>query len=446
MGLKRLIRNNHAFTEVLDTVLLLGVAIASFGVIAMTVLPFPIPATHPNVTLSAYIRGDYVFIEHMGGESLQFKNISISVYIGDTPQSKPSLHEINSNGLWELGEFVRYFYNTTDLVSVLVVDTVSNTVLLEGNLRRGETPWIGAPPPILVSSLRTNTVDEDLICYAPSIQGFDAHTFIYNWKKGGAPIAEVLLPFDTQSSSTAKDYSGNGYDGTVNGATWISSGKVGGAYSFDGVDDSIVTPLPTIFNDWHNDFTISFWLYSKNIESDTSAKCIVEAYIDSDNSFQIFQYNSSIQFDFKMNGELKKSIRTTNLSENTWYYIALTWTYDIPIIYVNGSACPHLPGMLRDYGVGNITSLTIGQRSDGNDSFYGYIDDFVIYRSTLSPEQIYQIYVDTKEGLSEHRTIVSEETQLGEMWSCTITPNNAQRDSDAIDSEILTIVSYPGGG
>jgi len=92
----------------------------------------------------------------MGGEPLQFKNISISVYIGDTSQSKPSLHEINPNGLWELGEFVRYFYNTTDLVSVLVVDTVSNTVLLEGNLRRGETPWIGVPPPILVSSLRTS--------------------------------------------------------------------------------------------------------------------------------------------------------------------------------------------------------------------------------------------------------------------------------------------------
>ena len=61
-------------------------------------------------------------------------------------------------------------------------------------------------------------------------------------------------PFDEGSGNIAKDYSGNGNDGTlVNGPTW-TTGKVGGALSFDGVDDyvrvinsaSINTSLTTV--------------------------------------------------------------------------------------------------------------------------------------------------------------------------------------------------------
>jgi hypothetical protein len=439
MGLRIHSRNlvpaNHAFTEVLDTMLLLGAAIACFGIVTMNLLPPLIPSTPPNVKLSAYIRGDYLFIEHREGEPLQFENVSISVYIGNTSQPKPSLQEINPDGLWECGEYVCYFYNTTEIVSVLVIDTVSNTILLDGNLRRGEIPWIGSPPPLLISSLRTNTVDEDLICYAPSVS---ADTFVYNWKRGGSPIARIIFPFDV----SARDYSENGYDGTVNGATLVS-GKVGKAYSFDGIDDSIVTSLP--ISNWDDDFTLSFWMYSVDINTYGRVRCIIEIYIDEDNSLRIFQYNSTVQFDLKKDGALVESIRTSNLSNNTWYHIALVWSSSDLIAYVNGSASPDLTGMLRDYGVGDTVSLTIGQRSDGNDSFNGTIDEFFFYTSALSPEQIYQNYLDTREGSSEHRTIVSEETNLGESWSCTITPIDNE-DKDPVDSETLIIVSYPGGG
>ena len=65
-------------------------------------------------------------------------------------------------------------------------------------------------------------------------------TNIYRWTVNGDPLAQVLLPFDTQDETSAKDYSGFGNDAEVIGATWVPDGIVGGAYHFDGKDDAIV--------------------------------------------------------------------------------------------------------------------------------------------------------------------------------------------------------------
>lgn len=440
------VRGIYASLELLDTLLLLGVAVVAFGVITATLLPIPFPSNPPHVDLSAYIRGDYVFIEHMGGESLSFNTTQVSVSIGDESKPKPPLYERNSNNLWECGEYVQYFYNTTDLVSVLVIDTVSNCILLEGNLRRGETSWIGAPPPILVSSLRTNTVDEDLICYALPIQGFDANTFIYRWKRNGVSIAQLLMPFDTQSLSSTRDYSGNGFNGNVYGATWVSSGVVGGAYCFDGVDNHILASLPTVFNNLSaNNFTISLWVRSDDIATNTSVeKCLLEAYDDEENFVQLFQYESAIHFGVCVDGD-KKAVKTPDLQDNTWYHIVATWcaTGDSLTIYVDAEASTL--GGSRDYQSGNNVYLSLGEKTDGNNSFSGYLDEICIYPFVRSPEQINQDYLDTKDGLTDHRTIVARETTLGENWSCTIIPNDSSQDGEVVESEILTIISYSGG-
>ena len=65
-------------------------------------------------------------------------------------------------------------------------------------------------------------------------------TNIYRWTVNGDPVAQVLLPFDTQDETSTKDYSGFGNNGNVIGATWVPDGVVGGAYHFDGKDDAIV--------------------------------------------------------------------------------------------------------------------------------------------------------------------------------------------------------------
>ena len=445
MVCRSIVRDRYALTShVLDTVLLLGIAVVAFGMISLSLLPPALPRFPPNVKLSAYVRGDYLFIEHMGGDSLEYEKVRVMVRIGDEEKDKPPLIERNDNGLWECGEYIRYFYNTTELVSVLVIDEKSNTILLEGNLRRGEVTWIGAIPPLLVSSLRTNSADEDLTCYALPQKGFDAKTYIYNWKKNGVSIFEVLMPFDIRSVNRAKDYSGNGHDGIIRGATWTDQGKVGGAYRFDGSDDRIEIPLPDIFKDLNNNFTLSLWIRSDDISSNsTEIKTIVEIYIDGNNSLQIFQYNSSIQLGFKVDGDKKQALRSMELLDNQWYFVTIIWRSGNPYLYLNGSLQAF--SGIRDYPEGNKSGIFIGQLSNGSHSFKGCVDEFYVYNYARSPQQVYQDYLDTRDGSSDHRTLKSSEARLGDAWSCTIIPNDSLEDGKPIESNVLIIEAYGGG-
>jgi prepilin-type N-terminal cleavage/methylation domain-containing protein len=73
-------------------------------------------------------------------------------------------------------------------------------------------------------------------------------------------------PFDEGSGTTAKDYSGNGNNGTlcngttcgVQGPTW-AIGKVGGALSFDGVNDYVGLGNPSSLN-FSGQITLEAWI------------------------------------------------------------------------------------------------------------------------------------------------------------------------------------------
>jgi len=72
--------------------------------------------------------------------------------------------------------------------------------------------------------------------------------------KKGYPVKNPLFasnlvgywPLNEDSGSTSYDFSGNGYDGTLNGPTQSQTGLLGtSAYSFDGADDYISPPVVT---------------------------------------------------------------------------------------------------------------------------------------------------------------------------------------------------------
>ena len=63
---------------------------------------------------------------------------------------------------------------------------------------------------------------------------------------------KLYLPFERN----ANDFSGNGNNGTVSGASLVDGGKFGKCYSFDGVDDYISIPSVSI----GLGSTISMWI------------------------------------------------------------------------------------------------------------------------------------------------------------------------------------------
>ncbi|MDB4304137.1 hypothetical protein N9934_05050, partial [Desulfosarcina sp.] len=99
----------------------------------------------------------------------------------------------------------------------------------------------------------TNYTNQNITATITGSSDGDGDT-IYNitdWRLNGKSIAVVNMPFDTEESSTAagavRDYSTYETNGTLTvGNTWTASGKVGGAYAFEGGGDEITIPNPNI--------------------------------------------------------------------------------------------------------------------------------------------------------------------------------------------------------
>ncbi|MEF8847626.1 MAG: LamG-like jellyroll fold domain-containing protein [Candidatus Thermoplasmatota archaeon] len=78
-------------------------------------------------------------------------------------------------------------------------------------------------------------------------------------------------------------------------------------------------------------------------------------------------------------------------------------------------------------------------------NFSGSLDELKMYNRVLSDEQIHQNYLSEIFGNSNKRTIVSEETKLGDIWRCYVTPNDSTQDGEIVSSNPLQIINYPGG-
>ena len=121
---------------------------------------------------------------------------------------------------------------------------------------------------------------------------------------GSASLSEGLVAY-YPFNGNANDESGNGNDGTVNGATLTEDrfGNTGSAYGFDGVDDYINKGnLNNI--DVSGSVTISVWIYKKS----TAQKNIVN----------ISQSLGSSQPQFGMLYSLEKIRVQTKDNNNNW--------------------------------------------------------------------------------------------------------------------------------
>lgn len=258
--------NDSAVSEVIGGLLIVFIAVVVSISIYMQMLPVPIPPSEPNVHLMGYVTEDgAVILEHMGGETL----FSYEIYVYESNETNIYKYE---NSPWEIGECKTppntSLFTEDDEIKITVYSIYADSskhIVFDGVLKQEETQEEVPPQihPMLISTLRTNTVDEDLICYNYSIEpNIDALTYIYNWlvKQDDtySPITNLLMPFDTENVMETRDYSGNNNNGSIYNATWNNNGKVGGVYSFNGTD---YISIPYCFdNDYIDKITVETWI------------------------------------------------------------------------------------------------------------------------------------------------------------------------------------------
>ncbi len=146
----KLKRNNRAVSEVLDTILLLGIAISLFSVLSFIVLSYPFEPSTPDVSIISYVDENDIIIQHRGGENLGL-DTTIGVTINTTDSYSFKIDdvldlnsEIRSNNYFNIGETI-IINSTTNTVlnqdikksqiDLIMIDINSNSVLFIGTLR-----------------------------------------------------------------------------------------------------------------------------------------------------------------------------------------------------------------------------------------------------------------------------------------------------------------------
>ena len=620
-GAKALRSRDYAVNEVIGGLILIIIAVVSFVIISPYLYP-----DEPNINIPIKIIGDVtesgdIFLYHDGGAALG--SYCVYVYYPNGTMIGSGTVEDDQ---WTIGHSrhpfeiidkpaVKLVNESVELeVYVYSIDEEGNqNKIFEGTLKGKTSNHSGTTPPdtgdsMLISSLGTNSAEEDLICFNNTITpSINANSFIYNWLVDSESINDLLMPFDTNDSSSVRDYSGNNNNGTINGAIWNSSGVIGGAYKFDGTDDYI--SLPHCFDaNYVDELTVECWF--KTSEENT----VISSY-DREKIYELLIDNGHLRWFTNANDGQSELLGTTYISDNSWHHIVAT--YD----YVTGNSSLFLDGELEASGnvhnpnsflgtgesvngmIGSTNSETLpgdwtiltyddfesgfGSYTDGgrdcklytygtyahqgsnaaniqdnngysssfyhtngidvdtpgytsikidfwfysdgleswdyddfrvhyhdgsgwnkvgdydvgdefeNDQFYhetiwinetdytfptnmkilfeshsnsdyddvyidqvyvnsttgiksinnftGSIDEFHIYNRVLSDEQAYQNYLCTKDGYSDKSVIVSDETLVGNIWSCIVTPNDGAQDDDFVESNSLQIIGYGGG-
>jgi len=444
-------KGNYAVSEVVGGMILVLVAVITFSAIYIYLFP-PAPDYDAGIKIEGFVNDDgLIILEHVGGNTLDSYRVVIRypncTYLGS---------KVVTGDHWKIGEYRYPLENITDIRLVnesITLKVAVYSINEDGSEQEifkwdpcGKTSGIPSNCPILISSLKTNVVDEDLICYSypviPDIN--DTTSYIYNWKVNGVGLMCLNMPFDTENNATCKDYSGCGIVGQLYGPLWTPNGVVGGAYYFDGSSEYITMSLPNVFYDIpNNDFTISMWVKSNAIAADNAV--VLMASENNQNFVKVFLFGNEVHIGVCCDG-VKDAVRTEDVLDGTWYHIAAVWDANEKLIKVYCNGEEFLLAGERNFALGAGAGLfEIGHGTASSKFWDGYMDQFEVYNKALSNDQIYQIYLSTKDGQYDRRLFVSEETHVGETWQCIVTPNNTTQDGTQIASNILKIVNYIGG-
>ena len=141
------------------------------------------------------------------------------------------------------------------------------------------------------------------------------------------------------ADNTANDAVSTNHGTLVNGASF-TTGKIGQAFSFDGVDD-YVSLGDNIFNSFTSDFSISGWI---NLNSVSGNRCILSnlSYNNSNgisNGWMLLMRNNVPYFEIYTNSGIYDNISSSsNLNTSTWYHVVITRKASTRSrMYINGS-------------------------------------------------------------------------------------------------------------
>lgn len=197
-------------------------------------------------------------------------------------------------------------------------------------------------------------------------------------------------------NGNANDESGNGNNGTVNGATLTTDrfGNVDSAFSFDGINDFIQLQCP-VFN---NSITISFWAYDQGGYPNNFS--INPRYVSAEFCNGGFGLVNNVNdapngFFFTRNRGISSADIYSNSSPtyNVQQHIIFTYDGSIGKFYLNGNLISSVNNIGTISSSSNLyfgkSGCPFGQMVD---AFKGKLDDIGIWNRALTQQEITTMY------------------------------------------------------
>jgi FlaG/FlaF family flagellin (archaellin) len=209
MNRERASSNESGVSEVIGTILLLGISVTLFSVVYVTVLSFPGAPSTPSSNIAMSLNETSLTLTHVGGKQISLDS-KIKIIIDEESYicniTKGLNTEAEQDKYWGFGE--QFLINFSEIpitfddseynITVMVVDAASNSIVIMG------TKAITNRPPIIGSPLPYNTSEDvsiDLSQLYISISDPDYDTF--NWTIEGKYVISSKSTGDSDGIKSA---------------------------------------------------------------------------------------------------------------------------------------------------------------------------------------------------------------------------------------------------
>ncbi|MBI3850912.1 MAG: tandem-95 repeat protein [Verrucomicrobia bacterium] len=297
---------------------------------------------------------------------------------------------------------------TYDESSGLAVLLLNGAVVAQQNLgsftpQTSYNLYLGARPGGTAAAYRWAGLMDEVSLYSRALNQTEIQS-IYNARSAGkcppAPPPPRCVPTPSglvswwRGESDALD-SADGNNGTLQNGAVIAAGKVGQAFSLDGVDDvALVADAPNLRFGPTSPMTVDMWVYrtSSNPVQHIIGKRASCTGSSTEGTFQLVFDDAGVGLAFgPPSGACACSGQALPL--NTWTHLAGTFDGTTLRLFINGQLAATTPGSL---GPANTAPLKIGD-SGSCGAFYGQafgglIDEVSIYNRALTTNEIQSIY------------------------------------------------------
>ena len=197
-------------------------------------------------------------------------------------------------------------------------------------------------------------------------------------------------------NGNANDESGNGSNGTVNGATLTADryGSVDKAYFFNGVDTYIDLASAGLSSD-PGICTYSVWFKTDTLYTglyDETSVLLTKRHVDNGPSWASIQIDQNCNVNFVIDGPAfdQDVPGGSSVCNNEWQHLVCVKNLNVYSVYLN-SVLVNSQTVNYTHS-GSTMNMHVGHHGAWNTWFYGSIDDIGIWNRVLSLTEIEDLY------------------------------------------------------